>query len=214
MVLAIILGVILFLLSMFFLIICLSKFEIEIEEFEFNSNNIEGKKIENYLIYLRLKLLSKITLLKFTIDDDRISKIKNSKIIKIEVFKRALLRNEKEIFTISNIKHIEELEINKLNLKIKIDVIDTIITSLTIGIISTFLSIILSTNLKKYSKENFYYEITPLYKDKLQIIISLNCIINVKMVHIISILYMFFKKRSVNCNERASNRRTYVCRHE
>lgn len=209
MVLIIIFWGVFFLLSLVFFIICLSNLEIEIKEFEFNSNNIKGKKIENYLIYLRLKLLGKITLLKLTIDDDRISKIKDSKIIKIDILKRVLLRNEKDIFTMSNIKHIEELEINKFNLKMEIDVIDTIITSVTIGIVSTFLSIILATSLNKYDKENFYYVITPLYKEKLQIIINLNCIINVKMVHIINILYMYLSKKGGDRFDGTSNRRAY-----
>lgn len=207
------LGIV-FLISLIIFIICLSNLEIEIKQFELNSSNLNEKKIEDYLVYIRLKLLKKFTWLKITIDDNRVSKIKDSKIIKIKILKRILLRNEKNIFTIENIKHIQQLEINRFNLRMKVDMVDTIITSLAVTLISTLVSIILSKNIKNYNHEKYTYTIAPIYKENMQIIISLNCIINVKMVHIINILYMLFKKRSVGYDERTSNRRAYVCSDE
>lgn len=207
------LGIVL-LVSLIFFVICLSNLEIEVEKFEYNSNNHNKKRIEDYLIYIRLKVFKRITLFKLTIDDNRISKIKDSKIIKIHILKRILLRNEKDIFTIENIKNIQKFKINEFNLKMKIDMIDTIITSLTVALISTLVSIILSKNIKNYDYEKYTYTISPIYKENIQIIISLNCIINVKMVHIINILYMLFKKRSVVYDERTSDRRSYVCSDE
>lgn len=207
------LGTTLF-LGILFLIICLSNLEIEIKNFYFNSNNIKGKKLENYLIYLKLKIFKKLTWLKLTINDKRVSKIKKSKTIKIKILKRILLKNKIEILNIESIKYTKELEINKFNLKIKIDLIDSIITSLSVAVISTLISILLANTINKYNKEKYNYVVTPLYKDSVKIIIDLNCIINVKMVHIINVLYRLFKKRSVIYDERTSNRRTYVCRHE
>lgn len=197
MILIIILLEIFFLLSLIFFMICLSNLEVEIKQFDFNSSNLNKKKIENYLIYIRIKLLRKITWLKFTIDDKKISKIRNFKNFNVKVLKKMLIQKEKEIFTIKNIKHIQEFEIDEFNLKMKVDTIDTIFTSFVVAIISTLVSIILSRNTKKYNKEKYTYTITPVYKESMQIIIKLNCIINVKMVHIINILYMLLKKRSV-----------------
>lgn len=204
------------LLSLIFFLICLSTLEIEIKELNFNSNNIKGKKIEDYLIYIRLRLLKKITWLRLIINDKQISKIKESKIINNETLKKVILRNEKEILKTENIKNIKQLEIDidKFNLKMKIDMVDTMITSLLVALVSTLLSILLAKKIKKYKIEKYNYTITPIYKENIQIIISLNCIINVKMVHIINILYMLLKRRSVKYDERTSNRRAYVCRHE
>ena len=207
------LGIV-FLISLLIFIICLSNLEIEIENFKYDSDNLNKEKKQDYLIYIRLKLLKRLTWFKLTIDDDRISKIRNSKIIKIDILKRILLKNEKEVFTIENLKNIQKFEIEKFNLKMKIDLINTIITSLSVAVISTFISILLAYNIRSYDDEKYNYIITPIYKENMQIIINLNCIINVKMVHIINILYMLFKKRSVNYDERTSNRRAYVCRDE
>ena len=201
------------LLSLIFFLICLSTLEIEIKELNFNSNNIKGKKIEDYLIYIRLRLLKKITWLRLIINDKQISKIKESKIINNETLKKVILRNEKEILKTENIKQLE-IDIDKFNLKMKIDMVDTMITSLLVALVSTLLSILLAKKIKKYKIEKYNYTITPIYKENIQIIISLNCIINVKMVHIINILYMLLKRRSVKYDERTSNRRAYVCRHE
>ena len=57
-----------------------------------------------------------------------------------------------------------------------------------------------------YKKTNF--KIIPLYKYGNAINFRLNCIINVKLVHIIHIIYILSKKGMIK-NERASNRRSY-----
>ncbi len=50
----------------------------------------------------------------------------------------------------------------------------------------------------------------PIYEDKNRIKLILNCIIQVKLVHIISIIYYVVKKRKEKRKyERASNRRSY-----
>lgn len=200
------------LISILFFIICLSNLEIEVEKF--NYNRTKNKEIKDYLIYIRLKLLKKITWFKLIIDDDKVSKLRKSKIIKTEILKRILLKNEKKIFTIKNIKHMQQFEINRFNLKMKIDVIDVMITSFVVAIISIIVSIILAKGIKNYDSKKYRFKITPIFKENMQINISLNCIFSVKMVHIINILYMLFKKRSVEYDERTSNRRTYVCSNE
>jgi len=108
----------------------------------------------------------------------------------------------------------QQFEINKFNLRIKIAVIDVMITSFVVAIISSFVSIILAKGIKDYESKKINFKIAPIYKENIQINISLNCIFNVQMVHIINILYMLFKKRSVEYDERTSNRRTYVCSNE
>ena len=69
-----------FLISFIFFLLIFSNIEIEINKLYFDSNNIEKDKLETYLFYIRLKLLSKITWFKIKIDSN---KIRNSKIIKM-----------------------------------------------------------------------------------------------------------------------------------
>lgn len=211
-------GIILF-ISLILFIICLSTLEIEVENFVFNSNNKRSKKLEDYLIYIKLKFVNKITWLKIKIDYKKIKKYKlfNNKILKkLSNFKDMVSKNKKEIFKRENIKYIKELDIKlkKIHLNMKISVLDAMITSLIVPLISTFLSIIVANTMEKYNNEDCKYIISPIYSEKMEAIINLNCIINVKIVHIINIVYMLFKKRSVNYDERTSNRRAYVCSNE
>ena len=122
--------------------------------------------------------------------------------------------NKKDILEIKNVKYLN-IELKKINLEMQLDISDNILTSFAVVIISTLLSIVISRVMKKYNEEKCKYIIKPIYNENIQIIIDLNCIINVKMVHIINIVYMLFKKkRSVKYDERTSNRRAYVCRNE
>lgn len=220
----IILGI-LFFLSLIFLILCLSNLEIEVEKFDFNSTNIKGKKIEDYLIYIKIKLLDKITLFKLKINHEKINKWEKSKLLKLKIFDKinnifkiedTILKNKKEIFKKENLKYIKELKIKikKLNLNLQICVGETILTVYAIVIISTIISILLAKNIEAYSKDKYNYRIMPIYNSKPSIVINLNCIINVKLVHIINVIYMLVKKRGGIYDERTSDRRAYVCSHD
>lgn len=210
---------ILFLITLFFLLLLLSNIEIEINKLWFDSSNKKGEKLKDYLFYIRLKFLNKVTWLKVKIDSKKVLKIKNSKILKSKSFekiniinkmKEKAIKNKKEIFKISNIKDLD-IKIEQLNLDMKISVSDNIITSFTVAVISSIISIILARNIDKYEKDKYMYLITPIYEYKPTLKIKLNCIIDIKIVHIMNVIYMLVKKRSVEYDERTSNRRTYVC---
>ena len=62
------------LLYIIFLLLYLSTLEIEIQKFKFNSKNKTNKKVEDYLFYIRLKLLNKFTWIKIKIDNKKINK--------------------------------------------------------------------------------------------------------------------------------------------
>ncbi len=196
-----------FIISFLIFIICLSCVEIEIKKFKFNSNNKKEKRIEDYLIYMRFKFLNKITWMKLEYKQAKKHKIFNHKMInKIIDFK--------DILKIKNIKYLNA-RIQKIDLNIKVNVLETITTSFGVVIISTIISTILANKIDNYNNKAYNYSITPINTEKPQIIIRLNCIFNVKMVHIINVVYMLFKrKRSVNNDERTSNRRAYACRNE
>ena len=100
-----------------------------------------------------------------------------------------------------------ELEFFKTNIKIGTE--DIIFTSFIVTILSSLLGIGLAKAIKKYTENKFYYSILPVYGKNNMLDIDLNCIINVKLVHIIYVIYMFSKKRSEKKYERTSNRRSY-----
>lgn len=209
--------IILFFISLLFLILCASNLEIEIDKLWFDSTNKKREKLQHYLFNIKLKLFDKITWLKIKIDRDKVIKIKNSKLFTDKVLKKInkpidikefIFQNKKDIF-----KSIKELNIKvkQLDLELKLSLIDYITTSFSIAIIATIISIFLANNVKKYDKTKYNYIISPIYKYKPILKIKLNCIINLKIVHIMNVIYIFARKRSVMYDERASNRRTYVC---
>ena len=195
-----------FFISFFSFVICSSYVEIEVKKFKFNSNYKKDKRVEDYLIYMRFKFLNKITWMKLEYKKTKKHKIFNHKMINKVIDFKDVLR----------IKYLKILNprVQKIDLNLKVDVLDTVTTSLGVGIVSAVLSIILVNRIDNYNSKDYNYRITPIYGEKPQIIITLNCIFTVKMVHIINIVYMLFKKRSVKYDERTSDRRTYACRNE
>ena len=195
-----------FFISFVIFIICLSYVEVEIKKFKFNSNHKKDKRIEDYLIYMRFKFLNKITWMKLEYKKTKKHKIFNHKMLNKVIDFKDVLR----------IKYLKWLnpKVHKIDLNVKVDALDTVTTSLGVGIVSSIVSIILANRIDNYNSKDYNYKITPIYGEKPQIIITLNCIFNVKMVHIINIVYMLFKKRSVKYDERTSDRRTYACRNE
>ena len=200
-----------FLISFIFFLLIFSNIEIEINKLYFDSNNIEKDKLETYLFYIRLKLLSKITWFKIKIDSN---KIRNSKIIKNKILPKLsnkdLLKNNKEILKIKNIEKLD-IKIEKLDLDIKVSLSDSIITAFSVVIITTIISIVLARKIDEYNKNKYIYIVSPVYKNKPTFKVKLNCIIDIKIVHIINVIYMLIKKkRSVKYDERTSNRKSYV----
>lgn len=214
--------IIIFVISLFFLLLCLSNFEIEINDFHFDSKNKKHHKLEKYLIYIRLKLFNKLTWLKIKINKKKMKAIENSKVFKSKIFHKineyehirdTILKNKEEILRKDNLEYIKQISIDlkKLDLDLNICTSDAIITSYVVAIFASIISILLAKKNKRFKCDKYRYVITPKYEQKPSIIIKLNCIISIKIVHIMNVIYMLKKKRSVMCNERTSNRRSYVC---
>lgn len=206
----IIIGFVLTIFSLLF-ILFISTIQIEIKNLVINSTN---KKDNNINLYIRLKVLNKLTYLKIELNKERIIKFKvlDKRILeRINEIQNKLMINRKEILNIDAIRTLRHLniEIDNLKLNLKIGLADSFLTSITVGMISTLISILIAKNTKEYS--NKCYSIMPQYNENPLIKIQLNCIINIKMIHIINVIYMLSKKkRSGEYNERTSDRRSYA----
>lgn len=202
-----------FVLTIFLLlfILFISTIQIEIDNLVINSINKKENKIN---LYVRLKILNKITYLKIKVNKEKMSrfKVSNKRILKkINQIQNELINNRRKVLNIDVIRLLNRLnvEIDKLNLCLKIGLSDAFLTSITVGMISALISILISKNTKEYSDK--YYSILPDYNKTPLVKINLNCIINIKMIHIINVIYMLRKKkRSGEYNERTSYRRTYA----
>ena len=198
------------------LLICmtlLSTVRIKIENFAMS--NIKDKKdsiSEKYKITISFYLWNIMKWISFKINHKKIRKIYQ----KIQLEKFDFKKIEKN-FQLKDLKEIRKLnpEVSYFNLELKAGTEDAVLTSFIIFAISTFISILLPHVIKKYDADKYRYEIVPLYINQNVYEMKLNCIIQIKMVHIINIIYVFLKKRRVDSYEqRASNRRTYGYSHE
>jgi len=177
----------------------------EIKKIKKRINNKDTDK-DTYRIILSLHLFNKIKWLKFNLNSKRTRKIYNSKRLQKIDFKKL----EKDL-KLEDLKIIARLQpkISLLNLELKIGTEDVILTSFIIFFVTTAISIILPRSIKKYKEEKYKYVIQPVYMNKNLYKIQLDCIIEVKIVHIINIIYTFVTKKRGEKNERTSNRRSY-----
>ena len=75
-----------------------------------------------------------------------------------------------------------------------------------IPVISTFIAIFLSKQIKKYNDKQVFL-VEPVYLDKNLLNIEISSIFQIKMIHIINTICIVNKKRKGDKNERTSNRR-------
>ena len=195
-----------FVLIIFILILLFifSKIRIEIDNFEFNSQ-LKGFTNKNYKIYFKLYILKFIPILKIKIDDKKIRKK-----LKEDKFKAKTQKIEQDILSkkipIGEFKNLD-FEIKKFNLNLELGTENAFLTSMLIPIISALISILLGKKSKDVS--NTKYMIKPIYINQNLIKILIFGIFDIKMFHIINILYSLIKKEGENKNERTSNRRSY-----
>ena len=205
------------------------KIKIEIEDFSYNLNEINNKinnKInyktnKNYNIKIIILILNKIPIIKVSVDKNKIDKIKKYKNgIFVKRFKEKIKKeNEKRRNNKYNIKK-EMKIINKhmkfkvkdLNLKVLIGTKNVNITTFLVaflGIVISYLFLYIEKCNNCKSKNQCRYIIRPKYNEKNMVKINLNCIIEIKLIHIISTICIIKKIRRVDKNERTSNRKYY-----
>ena len=175
-----------------------------------NISNLEKdlkKKLEKDIqIFFELYLFGKIKILRINLNNSMLKKIKSktnfdySKLITLRK-ERKILKNVKVSQIIKKLK----LEFQGTNLDLKLGTEDIMTTVFTITFITTILSILF----RNADQKEVSYKVMPLYKHGNYINLHLNCIIKVKVVHIISVLIYLIKEGKVIKNERASNRGAY-----
>lgn len=150
-----------------------------------NDNNNQNQ------IYVYLYLW-KIKYFQIKLDKKRIQKLKikqNSKeyIKNLKIF----LKNRKIIIKNLNIKT------EKFNLILQIGTKEFTRIIYLIPFITMMITNFLSKTVKSKDYKQVYYKIIPVYNNSKDINISLNCIISVKVAHIIKVIYKFTRKRGL-----------------
>ncbi len=202
---------ILLILLIITLSIVTSKIEIKLMPFILNS------KKHNYVddqskVIIKLKLFEIIPIIKFTITNQKLKRLQksfktNEKIEKIE---RDIIQNKDKINVrlLAIAKEIgKNIEIKKLALAMELGTENAFLTSMLVAILSSAIAVGFSrTNVKE---KDVLYEIKPIYTSQNFVKIAISGIFQIKMVHIINIIYVLNKKGGMKNNERTSNRRSY-----
>lgn len=204
MVLVFILCVTVILVTLLICMIILSTIKLELRHFE--ASNMR-KISKDYQLKISFNLFGKLKWIGICFNNKKIEKLSHKIKWKSIDFKKMEQNVETE-----DLKQVKKLQpkLSYFHLESKLGVEDAIATSFLVAIVSVIISVLLPHIVKKYEENKYHYKIVPLYVNKNVYEIKFDCIIEIKMVHIINILYYFLKKRRGESHEqRASNRRSY-----
>lgn len=175
-------------------------------------SNMEPKNTNEYAIIFSLYLGNKIKWIWFRLNDKKARKMYS----KMQLEKLDFKKFRKD-FKVKDLKELPKLQpkISYLNLDANLGFISPITTSFLVATIASIISIALPYLAKNLKKERYIYNIKPLYYNKNLYKINLNCIIEIKMVHIINIIFILIKKgRKKNEQSTTSNRKPYAYSYE
>lgn len=205
----ILLGILVLLITIITLIMA-STLHIQIKNL--SVSNMEPKNTNKYAIIFSLYLGNKIKWMWYRLNDKKVRKMYSKMQLEKLDFKK--FRND---FKVKDLKELPKLQpkISYLNLDANLGVISPVTTSFLVATIASIISIALPYLAKSLKKERYIYNIKPLYYNKNLYKINLNCIIEIKMVHIINIIFILIKKgRKKNEQSTTSNRKPYAYSYE
>ena len=197
--------VFIFVLILIIVLLVFSRIRIEVINFKFSSQTKRHIN-KDYKVIIKLCILKKIPTLKVNITKTKLEKMKIKEKIKNIDFKIIQNKNKFDKNAIKAIKK-SNININKINLNLEIGTENATLTSVIVPAISTILAILLSRKIE--NPKNQLFIIQPVYINQNLINIVFSGIFEMKMIHIINIIYILNRKKGVNKHERTSNRRSY-----
>ena len=208
--------IVVFLIALFLILLLLaivfSTLNIRIERLYFSNNHME-KMTFDYLIFFQLSLFKVAKMITIKINPQRVKKIVQKLKLKermeqvdVKKLKQDLPAKEEQKELIQKLK----IKLEEFHLALELGTKNVLMTSAIIAVLSSVLGIVIARGMKQYSEEKYEYKMIPVYQNKNVIKLHLNCIIQVKMVHIICIIFTLVRKRKEKKkHERTSNRRSY-----
>lgn len=189
------------------LLITFSRIKINIKNIKFTSYKVEERHLqENYDIEVKLYVLKFLRILKINITKEKLEKLRlENKIKKLE--KKLILKDVKFDVNVFDVLKNLKIIFEELNLKVEIGTENSALTSIIFGIVSGIIPFVLRNQIKNIEKQKI--DIKPIYLNQNLLNIELNCIFNIKMIHIIYVMYILNKKRRDEKYVRTSNRRSY-----
>lgn len=170
--------------------------------------NLNNKFKIDFTLQLSIYLFNKINIFKVTIDKDRANGLIKSGKINIKKLKDSKQLN---IDTIKLLKN-TEIKLEELNFNGCIGTENAAFTAMLVSFINIITVILISNNKNKIA--NYFLKIDPIYQNQNIVNLQFNCIISLKIVNIINMIYILKKKGRGDKNERTSNRRSYAYSYE
>lgn len=194
------------LLTLLFLI-AFSRIKINIKNIKFTSYKVEERHLqEDYDVEVKLYVLKFLRILKINITKEKLEKLRlENKIKKLE--KKLILKDVKFDVNVFDVLKNLKIIFEELNLKVEIGTENSALTSIIFGIVSGIIPFVLRNQIKNIEKQKI--DIKLIYLNQNLLNIELNCIFNIKMIHIIYVMYILNKKRRDEKYVRTSNRRSY-----
>lgn len=189
------------------IILVFSKIRIEFVNIKFSSKK-ERHWNQDYEITVSLCILGVIPILKIRLVKSKLEKMKFLKKLRkmdFTVLEEKVSWNKEML---QKMKHLDIL-IKKFNLRIDLGTESSFLTSILVPAISTIIAIVLKKKIKKW--ENQIFIINPIYQNQNLVKIDFSGIFEIKISHIITIMYDLMKKekKGVKKYERTSNRGAY-----
>ena len=198
----IILGIIIAItLSMFIFTLSNAKLEIK----KLHISNIESKLKVDFVLNIGIYFLDNVQIIKFTIDNYKISNLLQSGKLDLSKYKKNNAINKDIIKSLKK----DEFKIEYFKLEGYFSTFDNVLSSMLYGIVNAIIPILIARKLEG----DYINSIEFLNTTENKININLNCIISIKMVNIINILH-YLKKKGRDNNGKSSNRRTYAYSNE
>ncbi len=192
---------------LFVIILIFSKIRIQIINFKFNSQ-LQRHINKDYKIIIKLNAFGLIPIFKINITKTKLEKIKWKEKIKNIDFKLLEDNYKLDKRILKAMKNLN-LSIKNINLHIDIGTENASLTSIIVPAISTIIAIVFRKKVKKF--ENQIFIINPIYQNQNLVNLTVSGIFEIKMSHIINIIYILNKKekKGVKEYERTSHRRSY-----
>ena len=172
--------------------------KVETENFEIRIKNKNFEINKKGTLIIRFNILNKINLFKFTtsINQFELQESRN----KYDKIKNHIVKNDN--IKIKDIQKKLKLKYENIKLNIEIGEENAAITAVLTGVISSIVSVIIGKYFSDIKQIN--WNVQPMYNINI-LKLSLNCIISVKLIHIINTIFMMRKEGDKDA--RTSNRK-------
>ncbi len=185
----------------------LAKIKIEVINFRFCSRTKRHLN-KDYKIMVKLCVFGFIPIFKMNITKTKLEKMKLKEKIKDFNFQELKDNRKLDQKILTVIKNID-IGIKEFELYVDIGTENASLTAILVPVISTVIAVVLHKKVKDFDKQIFV--INPIYQNQNLVNISVSGIFEIKMSHIINIIYMLNRKekKGVKEYERTSHRRSY-----